>query len=692
MKKGKRGFASTNFLAMFLMVAHIVGLSAILAGAQEVKKVSKEQTRQSVDLGAITVTAQKQEENIQEVPVSVSVLTGQGLEDRNIDGLWKMADFIPNLMILDVGMSDMFSQPTIRGISAPATSFASSVGLYVDGVPFLSSPGFATVFLNVERIEVLRGPQGTLYGKNTQAGAINIITRQPDNIFRGEIKAQAGEDNKALLAVVVSGPIIDNKLFLGLAGQYSRKDGFVENTFLGGKDDDREKWYGHGRLRWIPIDKLDISLNISRMSSDKRGASMSGSPAFYNMLGLPIPPKREVSSNMEPTKDAHIDIQALKIKYDFNKNFSLTSISSRNMTDWYAEADFDFSPITMMHVFQDSEYWRLSQELRLNWASDRFKWLLGLYVDKNKDDVNMGDIPTGAKTTDREFSGDSYAVFGQLDYALTDALNIIGGLRYEKQNKDFEDYLVGYSEDVSWDNVSPKIALRYSFNPRISTYISVAHGYRTGGFNMTITDPQFKTYDPEELWSYEIGIKNSFWNNRAILNIAVFYMDIKNMQVEEWVTPMTTYITNAAEATSKGAELELQVNMTREISVMAGIGYTDITFDSFQDAVGNYAGNYNPFAPKYTFNLGAQYRHGSGFYMRADLLGYGKMYLDKANQDEKEAYEIVNAKIGYETEDFDIYLYAENLFDTIYDSENYWGFYDVYSDPREIGLQLTYRF
>ncbi len=197
---------------------------------------------------------------------------------------------------------------------------------------------------------------------------------------------------------------------------------------------------------------------------------------------------------------------------------------------------------------------------------------------------------------------------------------------------------------------------------------------------MTITDPQFKKYDPEELWSYEIGIKNSFWNNRAILNIAVFYMDIKNMQVEEWVTPMTTYITNAAEATSKGAELELQVNMTREISVMAGIGYTDITFDSFQDAVGNYAGNYNPFAPKYTFNLGAQYRHGSGFYMRADLLGYGKMYLDKANQDEKEAYEIVNAKIGYETEDFDIYLYAENLFDTIYDSENYWGFHDVYSE------------
>ena len=697
MEKGKKRFLQAGVLTAIFAVALISGFfSAPFAVAlEETSKqeiARKEKARGEYELGTMTVTAQKQEENIQEVPISISILNDQDLEDRNIDGLWKMADFIPNLMIFDVGMSDMFSQPTMRGISAPASSFASSVGLYVDGVPILASPGFATSLLGVERVEVLRGPQGTLYGKNTEAGAINVITRQPNNTFQNEIMARAGEDKKGLLAAAVSGPILDDKLFFSLSGQYDRKDGFVENTLRGEKDDDRQKWYGHGQLRWLPINKLDISLILSRMSSDEGGSSMNGNSALYGMFGMPEPSKYEVSSNLEPNRRTDNDIQALKIKYDFTKNFSLTSISSRKATDWYAEADFDFSPMTMMHAYQDSEFWRLSQELRFNWDSDHFKWLLGLYADKNKNDITMGDIPTGAKTTDRDFNGHSYAVFGQLDYTLTDALHVIGGLRYEKQNKDFDDYLLGNSEDASWEQVSPKIALRYSFTPHISAYVSVAQGYRSGGFNMTTNDPQFKTYDPEKLWSYEIGIKNSFWNNRVMLNADVYYMDIKDMQVEEWVTPMTTYTTNAAEATSKGAELELQVNTIRGISLMAGVGYCDITFDTFQDAHGDYAGNNNPFAPKYTFNLGAQYRHENGFYMRADLLGYGKMYLDKANQNEKEAYEIVNAKIGYETEHFDVYLYAENLFDRNYDTENYYGFYDIYSDPREIGLQLSYRF
>ena len=697
MKKVKERFLPAGVVTAIFAVALISGFfSAPFAAAQEEKSKQKtaqeENARGEHELETMTVTAQKQEENVQEVPISVSVLSGRELEDHNIDGLWKMADFVPNLMIFDTGMSSLFSQPTMRGISAPATTFASSVGLYVDGVPILASPGFATGLLDVERVEVLRGPQGTLYGKNTEAGAINIITRQPDNTLRGKIMAQGGEDKKGLLAATVSGPILEDRLFFSLSGQYDRKDGFVENTLRGEKDDDRQKWYGRGQLCWLPVDNLDMSLIISRLSSDEGGSSMNGSSALFDMLGLPTPPKHEVSSNMEPIRRADDDIQSLKVKYDFSENFSLTSISSRKATDWYAEADFDFSPMTMMHAYLDSEVWRLSQELRLNWESDHFKWLVGLYADKDKVEFKQGNILTGNKTSDRDFNGHSYAVFGQLNYALTDALHVIGGLRYEKQYMDFDDYLLGISEDASWEEVSPKIALKYSFTPQVAAYASVAQGYRSGGFNRATDDPQFKTYDPEKLWSYEIGVKTSFWDNRIILNADVYYMDIKDMQVEEWVTPFITYMTNAAKATGKGGELELQANVARGLSLMAGFGYCDITFDSFQDALGDYAGNDNPFAPEYTFNLGAQYRHYSGFYVRGDLIGYGKMYLDKANKNEKDAYELVNAKIGYETEHFDVYLYAENLFDTNHDTENYWGFYDIYSDPREIGLQLVYRF
>jgi len=219
MEKGKRRFVPAGVVTTIFAAALISGFfSAPFAAAQEEKSkqetAQEEKARGKHELGTMTVTAQKQEENVQEVPISVSVLSGLELEDHNIDHLWKIADFVPNLMFQDIAMSNKFSQPTMRGIYAPATTFASSVGLYVDGVPFLSSPGFATGLLDVERVEVLRGPQGTLYGKNTEAGAINIITRQPDNTLRGKIMAQGGEDKKGLLTASVSGPILEDRLFL----------------------------------------------------------------------------------------------------------------------------------------------------------------------------------------------------------------------------------------------------------------------------------------------------------------------------------------------------------------------------------------------------------------------------------------------------------------------------------------------
>ena len=170
-------------------------------------------------------------------------------------------------------------------------------------------------------------------------------------------------------------------------------------------------------------------------------------------------------------------------------------------------------------------------------------------------------------------------------------------------------------------------------------------------------------------------------------------MEIDDMQVNEAVSPLESYMTNAAEATGKGVELEITARVFEGLSLMAGFGYTDIEFDDFEDALGDYEDNDNPWAPEYTFNIGAQYRHYSGFYARCDLIGYGEMYFDKANDYSRDAYEIVNAKIGYEAKHFDIYLYGKNLFDEEYDSNGYYGgFYTIYSDPGEVGLQLVYRF
>lgn len=643
-------------------------------------------------LETITVTAQKQEEDMQEVPQSLTVLDDMTLEDYDIDDLWRMSYFVPNLLLFDTGMSSLFAQPTMRGITAPATTLSSSVGLYVDGVPLLSAPGFQAGLLDVERVEVLRGPQGTLYGKNTEVGAISIITRQPDNELRGKIGLLGGEDQRFRMSGAISGPMVKDRFYYSLSGFYDRKDGFVRNTYLGGKDDDRQKWFGRAQLRWTPMDDIDISLFASRAASDEDGSSMTGSDGFYQMMGIPIPPRGEVSSDLRPTRDTYHDIQSLKIDYDYDENITVTSITARTLTDWHATADFDYTPMVLFHTYQDSTYLRMSQELRFNINFKPFKILAGIYADTNENDVHFGDIPTGKDTTNRDFDGYSYAIFGQADYALTDALHLVAGLRYEFQHLDYKDHLNDIEDEFDAEEFAPKITLKYNFTPEISAYASVAKGYRTGGFNLTSYDPISAKYDSETLWSYEVGVKSMLWDNRVMCNISAYYMDIEDMQVEEWVTPVTSLTTNAAEATSKGVEVEVRASIVDGLSLLGAFGYNDTTFDTFEDALGDYSGNTNPFSPEFTLSYGAQYWHESGLHARADVVNYGKIYMNKENTQKRDSYQVVNAKVGYISDPFEMYLYGQNLFNEKYDSEEYYGFYDVLSEPREIGVEFSYRF
>ena len=700
MKKAKERFLPAGVVTTIFAVALISGFfSAPFAGAQEEKSkqetAQEEKARGEYELEVMTVTAQKQEENVQEVPVSITVFNEQDIEDMKIESVRDMADFVPNLMIFDNGQPGANS-PSMRGIHAPGESYTVSTGLYVDGVPVLTASGFEEGMLDIERIEVLRGPQGTLYGKNTETGAINIITRQPDNEFRGRVSAQGGEDKKGQFSLNLSGPIQKDKLFLGIAGQYYRKDGFIENTITGDIVDDREHWFGRAHLRWTPMDKLDISLIASRLEYDEGQINFNFTEKGTAMFGLPAPENRKVSSNLEAKNTSSDDSQSLKITYDISDSLTLTSVTARRIYKDINIMDADFSSATLMHTDKDNEYSKISQELRLNSSAEQLKWLVGLYYDKDQNDVDFkvtSDFPTMAAVILRDFDGDTYAAFAHLTYSPTEQLSLVGGLRYEKEEREFEDNVYNRKFEDLWNELTPKIALEYCFTPAIMTYVSASKGYRSGGFNTLATDPQYYSYDAETLWSYEIGLKSAFLNNRLILNGSVYYMDITDMQVTEAVTPVESYLTNAAEATAKGVELEMTARVSDGLSLMAGFGYSDIEFDSFKDAMGDYEGNKNPFAPDYTFNIGAQYRHDSGFYARADLIGYGKMYFDKANDYPRDAYEIVNAKSGYETEHFDIYLYAKNLFDKEYDSDGYYnGFYIIYSAPREIGLQLVYRF
>jgi iron complex outermembrane receptor protein len=649
---------------------------------------SNPETDEGLQIEAMTVTAQKQEEDVQEVPISISVFNDQIIEDRKIESIFDIADFVPNFTLVDFGSSGR-SAPSMRGLSAPGTTLSVSTGMYVDGVPVLSVMGYDSPIVDIERVEVLRGPQGTLYGKNAQAGVINIITRQPDNEFRGKISAQGssylstetGDGLGGSLTASVSGPLIEDRLFVGFSGKYMQKDGYLKNIATGDTVNDKEHFYGRGHLRWTPTDQLDISLIVAYTEFDDGGTNLALTELGASELKVPYNGDRKVASGEEFDTSTN-STQALKITYDFSDALQLTSVTSHRVYNDRKLTDFDNTQETLWYGDLDTTYEKIAQELRLSYQKGKLKWLGGIFYDHDDDE--------GAGVKRNLSEGDSYAIYTNLTYPLLDALNVVGGLRYEYQEKDKTMYINSiktFEGDESWGSITPKLALEYFVSPSIMTYISAGNGFRSGGFS------QATIYDEEELWSYEIGMKSSFLDNRLVVNAAAYYMDIENMQVLEALTPTTSRITNAAEATGIGFELDVTARLVGGLSVIAGFGYNHIEYDKFEDANGNYEGNMASYSPEYTFNIGAQYRHSNGFYARVDFIAYDEMYDDYANLYGRDAYQVVNAKIGYETDRFDIYLYGDNIFDEKYDIVGYsGGFYNQYSEPGAIGLQLNYRF
>ena len=656
---------------------------------------TRAQEQPETTLESITVTANKQEEDIQKVPIAVSAVGEVEIEDKNISSLEELANFVPNLILTGQAVADT-KVPTTRGITAEIGTFSVSTGLFVDGVPVLSSYGFEDALLDVERVEVLRGPQGTLYGKNAQAGVINLITRQPGNDFRGKVSADGGEDDKREFVFNVSGPIVQDKFFFGLTGQHFSKEGFITHGITGNPVNDREKWFGKGQLRWTPTDALDINLIISQVENDNDGISIGLNENGANAFGLEASGDRVTSPDLDGVDESTGSSQALKVSYDLGDSLNLTSITTHRLYETFFTADFDLNPIEIMHGTNDADLEKTSQELRLSSNTDRMRWVAGLYYD-NDDDVVKASVdsivPMIRFDSNVELEGEAYAVFGQLRYAVTSQMGITGGLRYEYQEKEMNAISSGRSNEDSWDDIAPKFAVDYSFTPEIMGYATVAKGFLSGGFNAISTDPQYDSYDREDLWSYEIGAKTQLLDNRLILNAALFYMDVDGMQVSEFVNPYTTYITNAATAVSYGAELEMQAKITSRFTLTGSFGYTNAEFDEFQDALGDYKDNKVPHSPEYTFSLGGRYRAMNGFYAGADLVGYGKMYIDAANNNSRGAYQLVNVKTGYEADNWDIYLYAKNLFDEDYTIDGFsGGFYKLYSPPREAGVKLSYRF
>ena len=680
------------------------------AEAQE--EAHKEQAQKALELETMTVTAQKREENVQDVPISMDVFSDIQLEDAAVEDTFDLIHFSPNLHMQHTSLEHNI---VIRGISPFTGSIYSPAGYYVNDVSYplhyMHNPGL----FDIERVEVLRGPQGTLYGRNSESGVINVITKQPDNEFRGKVFGEYGNYNTFRSGANISGPIIRDKLYLGLAGQYKTSDGFVENKF---NDDDKadkiDHLNGRATLRFTPADEWDISLIADVMDTDDHAGE--GRYIDGPMKTDPFIVRHDSDEYSKQDSNG----QTLRVKYS-GDSFDFLSVSSllHYEHDYQTEEGWD-DPMNKMEIpclYKDRQY---SQELRVSSAQNSrpFEWLAGVYGFKEDTDAeyNFYYVTYGMSfahpVTDIKTKG--YAAFSQGTYTLFDRLHLTAGLRFDHVDLEgnLKDEILGltYDKDLDYDEWLPKFSIAYDVANDVMIYVSASKGYMVGGYNFygvspTATEETFP-YDAEYTWNYEAGTKTSWLDNKLMVNLSVFYIDIDDKQVSEVdVSTFSRTITNAAKAHSQGVELELQARPIQGLNIFAGFGYAEAKYDEFTATEWNAAGtaliqkdykdNYLQYAPKYTYSLGVQYRHKNGLLGRVDFFGADKFYGNYANTAKAEVYETVNLRLGYESEHFDFILWVKNAFDEeylTYVAPIYDYNFGVDGPPQTFGATLTYRF
>lgn len=401
----------------FLVVLVLLFFITVLAMAEqneqftdereiEAKHSSTEETRKDIDLGTITVTAQKTEENIQDVPISTTLFDEFSIQDKMIDTVSDIARYTPGLEIISYGAA-LKVTPSIRGMFSDYVTRTSTAGLFVDGVPVTDGSGFDQTLLDIERIEVLKGPQGTLYGKNTEVGAVNIITKKPSNEARGKILVNIGEDDKREIIFNASGALVKDKFYIGVSGKHYEKDGLVNNIRTNETIDDREHNYGKINLRWTPTEDLEVSLMTSKIEYDDEA----------NKSNLTDQNDREVSSDFDSYNRSEVLLSALNVSYNLNKNMSFSSITAYRDYDEIQQDDWDYSDddAQKFHASNDSSFQTLSEELKLNYKSQNIKLVSGVFLEKGDMHIDKDrDAYWGFKTVIRDYESESIGLFSHL--------------------------------------------------------------------------------------------------------------------------------------------------------------------------------------------------------------------------------------------------------------------------------------
>lgn len=549
MKNWKRNFLLVDVEIAIFAVAVVLNLfSTPFAAAQGEKPkqetMQEEKVQEEYQSESMTVTAQKKEGNVQDVPTSMSVFSDIQLEDADIRDTMDLTRFTPNVYLGKITAENII---VIRGIPSFGSSIYGPAGFYIDDVALPLHYMHNPEMFDVERVEVLRGPQGTLYGKNTESGVINTITKKSNNAFRAEVFGEygfydnaPGDSNTCRAGANIAGPLVKDRLYLGLAGQWRDSGGYMENEF---DDDDKVADYEHvdarGTIRWTPADRWDISLGLDVLDYDE-------STAYYRFINGPYETDRcKVNYNGLYSSDQQSNGQTLHVKYEGDA-FSLLSVTGRRDYETNFKSDCDLGPLDWGNYFYAYENDVLSQEVRVTSPenSGPLEWLVGFYAFNEQTDIDVESQMNGTrKVTNMDVDG--YASFGQATYTLFNRLHLTGGIRYDNLDQEGKQRSTSsgvhpffppgdstYEKDLDDDEVLPKFAVAFDFTDNAMAYASVSKGYLNGSYNYGFGDSEENlAYGPEYTWNYEVGLKTSWLDNRLMVNLAVFYIDMETSRL-----------------------------------------------------------------------------------------------------------------------------------------------------------------
>jgi len=700
----RRGLFPTTALAAGL------GVWAPSAAAQGVEQV--------------VVTAQKRQQTLQDVSASVSVLTGDTLDDAGVNRLDDIAGTMPNVL-LSTASASRNSPITIRGISSEPNNpgVDPAVGVFVDGVYMSRPTTINTNLYDLERIEVIRGPQGTLYGKNTIAGAINFISRNPGDEFRVEGAVSFGTYGSRDVFGAVDVPLGEGA-GLRVSGTLQQRDGLIENLVTGNDLNDVDEHGLKAALVFNPSDDLEIILRGDTSKADTANGALevrdngilTGSP-----LADADPFDRKIANDREAASNREISGISGEINWDVSGG-TLTSIAAYRQFDWFNFNDNDYSPANFLSsgISEDQDEW--SEELRF--TSDEggaFEYILGAFYAEQTYNTNSaatvgtdffpliaGSLPPALVpvflalyTADinasilADIETQSWAAFAQGTYHLTDALRVTAGLRYSIEDKD-----VTHSQAVTGDPFailaapstprtlsrsdrewSPSVALAYEFSETLSAYGSYSRGFKTGGYNVfSITPADDAEYEPEFVDTFEFGVKTIGLDGALVVNASAFWLGYTDLQVNQLVLVGGVPVfqtSNAAEAESKGLEIEAAWEPVAGLDFTASYGYLDATFEDYRNATAagdDYTGNRLPRAPRHMFGASAQLvtpvANGVDLFARADLSHRASIFFESDNAARKsdDALTLLHLRAGLEFEAgrYGIYAWGRNVTDEDY--------------------------